>query len=296
LDRLLECALFVVGLAFGSFLNVCISRIPYDESVVSPRSHCPNCGAPIRWFDNIPVVSWLLLGARCRDCHARIRFRYPAVEILTALLFVACYAEFGWTWLTLKFLVFSFLLVGLIFMDAETGILAREFTYPGILLGLLFSWIAGVDSSGTRFLFQLYSRHWESARTLSLLDALLGAIVGAGFFYLAWALYYLIRRKHGIGFGDIALMAMSGAFLGLKLVLLVIFFAPLVTVLYALVVLLSEAFGFSAAGAAAQEDNALAHGEPLMTRQFPFGVFLGGCSLAATFFGQAIWEWYLGRF
>ena len=125
MDRFLECVLFVVGLAFGSFLNVCISRIPHDESVVSPRSHCPACSAPIRWYDNIPLVNWLALRGRCRDCAWHIPLRYPVVELLTGVLFAACYVWFGPTWLTLKFCVFSFLILGLIFMDAETGLLPR---------------------------------------------------------------------------------------------------------------------------------------------------------------------------
>ncbi len=148
--------LFVVGLAFGSFLNVCISRIPRDESIVSPPSHCPHCGAGIRWYDNIPLFSWIVLRGRCRACNERISFRYPAVELLTAVLFVGCYAAFGLTWTTLKFCVCIFLLVGLIFMDAETGLLPREFTYPGIVLGLILSGIATTDYSGTALLLRVF--------------------------------------------------------------------------------------------------------------------------------------------
>ncbi len=140
MNLFLECALFVVGLAFGSFLNVCISRIPRDESVVAPGSHCRACGKPIAWHRNIPVVSWIMLRGRCADCGAPIALRYPAVELLTALLFVACFAKFGPTWTCLKMCIFCFLLVGLIFMDAETGLLVREFTYPGIVIGLALAW------------------------------------------------------------------------------------------------------------------------------------------------------------
>jgi leader peptidase (prepilin peptidase) / N-methyltransferase len=287
--------LFLAGLAFGSFLNVCISRIPRDQSIVSPRSHCFACGSPVRWYDNIPLLSWFVLRGRCRDCQAAIALRYPTVELLTAVLFTACYAYFGLTWLTLKFTVFSFLLIGLIFMDAETGLLPREFTYSGILLGLVFAWIAPFDYSATRFLLKLYNRHWESAQKLSLLDSLLGAIVGAGFFYLAWALYYLARKKHGIGFGDIALMAMSGAFLGQKLILLVIFFAPLLGVLYAVIVLLKESLGRGARIEDSETSGSQGNG-PILSRTIAFGVFLGVCSLGTVFLGEGIWNWYLGRF
>jgi leader peptidase (prepilin peptidase)/N-methyltransferase len=276
------------GLAFGSFLNVCISRIPRDESVVAPASHCRACGVPIRWRDNIPLVSWLALGGRCRHCAVRISVRYPAVELLTALLFPACYLSFGWSWLTLKACVFGFLLIGLVFMDAETGLLPREFTYPGILLGLAFSWFAPTDYAATEFLLRLYDRRVPNLHWLSLLDSALGGLVGAGFFFSAWALYYVVRKKHGLGFGDIALMAMSGAFLGVKCVALVIFCAPLLGLLFAVLLLLWERF------ASRPKSPTVAHGaKPFLSRQIPFGVFLGACSLAAVFLGQVAWTWYL---
>ena len=288
LDGLLECVLFVAGLAFGSFLNVCISRIPDDESVVRPRSHCRSCGALISWRDNIPLLSWIVLRGRCRRCGAPISLRYPTVELLTALLFVACYLSFGWTVLTLKFCVFGFLQLGLIFMDAETGLLPREFTYSGIGLGLIFSWLVATDDSGTVLLLRAYGKPVPNMHWLSLMDSLLGGLIGAGFFFLAWALYYLARHKHGLGFGDIALMAMSGTFLGAKLVVLVIFCAPLLGVIYAIILLVREKLK------PASEAQTKPHGEtPFLSREMPFGVFLGACSLGAVFAGQAIWHWYL---
>ena len=284
MDHFLECALFVAGLAFGSFLNVCISRIPNDESVISPRSHCRSCSAPIRWRDNVPLVGWLALRGRCRDCGARFSFRYPAVELLTAILFVACYATFGPTWLALKTCIFSFLTLGLIFMDAETGLLPREFTYPGIVLGLALSWTS-LDTAATAFLLNVFRVPVASSTWLGVLDALLGAAVGAGFLYVAWALYYLVRKRHGMGFGDIALMAMAGAFLGLKLTLFVIFLAPILGVLYGVFLLALEA-----RRPVAPENSGA---DSFLTREIPFGTFLGGCSLAGMFLGPAAWRWYL---
>jgi len=291
LDRFLECALFVAGLAFGSFLNVCISRLPRDESVVTPPSHCRHCGRPIRGFDNIPLLSFVLLRGRCRQCGARISYRYPAVELMTGVLFAACYAAFGSGWLTLKFCIFVFLLLGLIFMDAETGLLPREFTYSGILLGLVFSCIAPPDYSGTAFLLRLFHKHVPGVHWISLLDSIIGASVGAGFFYLAWALYYLARKRHGLGFGDIALMAMAGAFLGLKLSLLVLLFAPLLSLVFIMGWLLREAMH---SGSKLKGD--LPEHTPFLQRELPFGVFLGASSLAVVFAGEAAWRWYLGRF
>ncbi len=283
--------LFVAGLAFGSFLNVCISRIPNDESVVSPRSHCRSCGAPISWRDNIPLLSWIILRGRCRQCSARISLRYPAVELLTALLFVACYLSFGLSALTVKFCMFSFLLLGLIFMDAETGLLPREFTYSGIVLGLVFSWLVPTDFSLTAIVLRAYGRHTHNPHLLSLLDSIVGGLIGAGFFFLAWALYYLVRRKHGLGFGDIALMAMSGTFLGAKLVLLVIFFAPLLGLVWAIILLAGEKLKSPGEDQAAPTDET-----PFLSREMPFGVVIGACSLAVVFVGQAVFKWYLRMF
>ena len=290
MDRLLECALFVVGLIFGSFLNVCISRIPRDESIVSPPSHCPHCGAGIRWFDNLPLLSWILLRGRCRDCRHSISLRYPAVELLTALAFLGCGVAFGLTWYTLKFCVFSFLLIGLIFMDAETGLLPHEFTYTGIVLGLVFAAFAPTDFAGTHLLFRIFGRELPASAASSLLDAVLGTLVGAGFFYFAWAVYYLARKQHGLGFGDVALMGMSGAFLGLKLVVLVIALAPISAVVWVAILLMRESFRPRAS--IEQEQT----GKPFLSREIPFGVFLGGCSLLVIFAGERIWTWYLQLF
>jgi len=296
LDLFFECALFILGLAFGSFLNVCIGRIPHDQSVVTPGSHCPACGAPVRWHDNVPLISWLRLRGRCRDCAGPISLRYPFVELLTAILFTACFIWFGHSWLTVKFCLFCFLLVGLIFMDAETGLLPHEFTYPGIVLGLGFSWLAPTDSAGTELLLRAYQIHFPSGRQLSLIDSALGALVGAGFFYLAWALYYVIRKRHGIGFGDIALMAMSGAFLGLKLTLLAIFFAPLLAVVYAICLLARHRRREPVGGSPADVADSSSGREMIVNREIQFGVFLGACSLVAVFLGETIWRWYLGFF
>lgn len=285
MDLFLECTLFVVGLVFGSFLNVCISRIPRDQSIVRPASHCRSCNAPIRWYDNVPIISWLLLRGCCRDCRARISFRYPAVELLTASLFAACYFFFGPGWLTLKFCVFCFLIVGLIFMDAETGLLPHEFTYPGIALGLAFCWFAPTDTAATQLLTRAYGGSLTKA-PLAFVDSLLGVVVGAGFFYLAWALYYLVRKRHGLGFGDIALMAMAGAFLGLKLALFVLFVAPLLGVLYAVILLVRST----------RRQSSSTLRETFLHGEFPFGIFLGVASLLAVFFGGTAWQWYLGFF
>ena len=216
------------------------------------------------------------------------------MELLTASLFVACYACFGPAWLALKACVFCFLIVGLIFMDAETGLLPHEFTYSGIALGLVFAWFAPTDSSGTALLAGAIGlRGILQGAQLSLLDSMAAAVLGAGFFYLAWALYYLVRKRHGMGFGDIALIAMVGAFLGLKLTVLVVFLAPILATLFVFVTLLVSHN--------AGREPRLAHGQftdadaqKFLSREVPFGVFLGTSSLVALFVGKQIWSWYLG--
>jgi leader peptidase (prepilin peptidase)/N-methyltransferase len=189
-------------------------------------------------------------------------------------------------------------------MDAETGLLVHEFTYPGILLGLVFAWIAPGDAGGTWLLLEIFHKHIENFRELALLDAVLGALVGAAFFYITWALYWLVRKRHGLGFGDIALIAMSGAFLGLKLNLLVLVCGPILTLVYVFVLLAREAVRPRVAAATEASGEQIASDEadadsvetPFLQRELPFGVFLGVCALAAIFFGETAWAWYLGKF
>jgi leader peptidase (prepilin peptidase)/N-methyltransferase len=281
----------LAGLVFGSFLNVCITRLPRDESIVSPGSRCPSCGASIAWHRNVPILSFVLLRGRCPDCKARIPYRYLIVELLTAVLFVACFATFGLSMTSLKFASFSFLLIGLIYMDSETGLLPAEFTYPGIALGLLFAWFAPGDSSATDFLLRIIGFHPVlGVRQFSLVDAVVAALFSAVFFYSIWAVYYLVRKRHGMGFGDIALIAMCGAFLGLKLTIFVLFLAPVLGAVYSIVLLVANA---SASGMQASEVTRLTTHQMLRMREIPFGVFLGACSLIAVFWGESAWSLYL---
>jgi leader peptidase (prepilin peptidase) / N-methyltransferase len=290
LDLLIAAAFFLAGLTFGSFLNVCISRIPNDLSIVSPGSYCPGCKTPILWRDNIPVLSWVILRGRCRKCGERFSLRYPAVELLTAALFLVSYALFGFTWLGLRACVFCFLVVGLIFMDAETGLLPHEFTYPGIAAGFAFALVGAFDAAGTAFLLRVFGqRDVLSGRELWLLDSVVAAAFGVGFFFLAWALYYLVRKREGMGFGDFAFIAMIGAFSGLKLTILVVFLSPILTTLFAASLLAKRPENGEAVEGPGNSSRFLA-------RSVPFGVFLGASALVSLFFGRQIWEWYLGLF
>jgi leader peptidase (prepilin peptidase)/N-methyltransferase len=236
-DPVLALAVFALGLAFGSFLNVCVYRLPREMSVVSPRSACPQCQQPIAFYDNLPVLSWLILRGRCRHCHARISARYLLIEVLTAALFLACYWHFGLTFSALKYCVFAFLLLGLIFTDAETKLLPDKLTLPGLALGVGFSLLVPVNDLASEFLPGVLNLPFSgdlTARLLSLLDSLLGAAAGASFIYGAGAIYLRWRGIEGMGLGDVKLMAMVGTFLGLKLTIFTIFTASLAGSLFGL--------------------------------------------------------------
>ncbi|MGH9671245.1 MAG: prepilin peptidase [Terriglobales bacterium] len=295
-------AIFLFGLAFGSFLNVCIHRLPQGLSVVRPRSACPRCHAPIRARDNIPVLSWLLLSGRCRDCKAPISPRYVFVELLTGLIFLACWLTFGPTLWTLKFCVFGFLLLGLIFTDAETKLLPDALTLPGMVLGVLFSLLVPVDGLAARLMPWLGMRSAELPwRMLSLGDALLGAAVGASFIYGAGAIYLRARGIEGMGFGDVKLMAMVGAFLGPTLTVFTLFSASLVGSLAGLSAILlvwikrtqrrmkRNHEPLPAARRRAWKSASMVYRH----YEMPFGVFLGTMAMVAVFFGDAIIRWYV---
>jgi leader peptidase (prepilin peptidase) / N-methyltransferase len=197
----------LLGAAIGSFLNVCIYRLPDGESVVAPRSRCSACGTPIGWRDNVPVLSYLLLRGRCRACAAPVSAQYPLVELVTALLWVAAAARFGLSWAALSTAVFFTLLLGIALTDARTYIIPDEFSLGGLVLGLLFALAPG---------------------TLGIGQALAGAALGFGILYLAGVLGEWWMKKPAMGGGDIKMMAMVGAFLGPLGAVLTIFLGALV--------------------------------------------------------------------
>ncbi|MGA8617831.1 MAG: prepilin peptidase [Candidatus Sulfotelmatobacter sp.] len=302
MDPIYASAIFLLGLAFGSFLNVCIYRLPLDLSVVAPGSACPHCKRAIAFYDNLPVVSWLLLRGRCGHCKARISPRYLLVELLTAALFLGCYAYFGLTWATLKYCGFGFLLLGLIFTDAETKLLPDKLTLPGLVLGGLFSLLVPVHDMASQFLpgmMNLPISAELSARLYSLLDSLLGAAVGASFIYGAGAAYLRWRGTEGMGFGDVKLMAMVGAFLGIKLTIFTIFAASLAGSLFGLTTVLvvwikrTHRFLRGLANLQAARRRGWQSAQMVYRHyQMPFGVFLGSMALLALFLGNQFLSWY----
>jgi leader peptidase (prepilin peptidase)/N-methyltransferase len=294
--------MFVMGLAFGSFLNVCIYRMPLGLSVVTPRSACPGCKQPIAFYDNLPVLSWLILRGRCRQCKTKISPRYLMIELLTGLMFLACFGYFGLTISTLKYCTFSFLLLGLIFTDAETKLLPDKLTLPGLALGVIFSLLVPVNDLASQFLPGMVNLPFSgevSMRLLSLLDSLLGAALGASFIYGAGAAYLRWRGTEGMGFGDVKLMAMVGAFLGMKLTVFTIFTASLAGSMFGLttvfVVWLKRTHRFTRRLANAQAARRRGWQSAQMVLRFyqmPFGVFLGSMAMFALFFGNPFLRWY----
>ena len=262
-----------LGAIIGSFLNVVIHRVPREESIAFPASHCPSCGTAIRPYDNIPVVSWAVLRGRCRSCRAPISARYPGVELLTGALFALTYLLHSGLTLSLPFdLAFVAAIVALVFIDAEHMILPNVITYPGFALALVARAVVpnlyGVAS---------YGDGQAPAWLLSLGGAVLGAAVGGGFLWLVGWLWERFRGVEAMGLGDVKMMLMVGAYLGWPLTLLTIFVGVL---------------SGSVAGVAAMARR----GERDMQMLLPFGIFLGLGSLVSLLFGTWIIDWYVGKF
>ncbi len=259
------------GLLFGSFLNVCIARLPRHESIAWPGSHCPLCAAPIRAWDNVPLLSFALLRGRCRACHGRISARYPLIEAGLAGLFTAVAFRFPRLPWFAEASLFCFLLLGLLVTDAETMLLPDSLTVPGLVLGLAQ---AALPGGGLIAALKLGA---ESPVRLVVWHPLVSSVVGsagaAGSLLLLRALYALLRRREGMGLGDVKLAAMLGAWLGIAGVFLTLAVAVF---------------------AAALAGLALLRRAPVSpaSLRLPFGSFLCGGGLLVLFFGRAMLRWY----
>jgi leader peptidase (prepilin peptidase)/N-methyltransferase len=205
----------LLGLLIGSFLNVCIFRLPNDLSVVRPRSYCPRCEHPIAWYDNIPLLSYVVLRGRCRHCRERIRLRYLMVELMTAALFFWFVRELGPTLLAGKYCLLSALMVGNTFADLEERILPDEFTLGGTAAFLLLAWFIPIKGGIAEILLMIGNRQWP-AQWVSLAESAIGAAIPAGMLWLSGYLFEKIRNKEGLGLGDVKMLASIGAFFGLQ--------------------------------------------------------------------------------
>lgn len=263
---------FLFGLLIGSFLNVCILRIPADKSIVMPASSCPKCGTAIAPYDNIPVLSWLILGGKCRNCKTKISAMYPAVELLTGLLFLACYFAFGPTVDALKWAVFAALLVVLTITDLRERILPDVVNFFGLGAGLLFSFFTKPIDGTALWLANRWFDFPPPQPALSFADAVLGAVAGSGLLWIVAEGYFRLRGREGMGLGDVKMMAAVGAFFGLQRTLMTILAGSLLgSVIGTLLIAISK------------------KGRDY---ELPFGTFLGAGALLVLFFGTPALHWY----
>ena len=259
LEFLLGIYAALLGLIVGSYLNVVIYRVPRGISTVTPRSRCPECGAAIRAVDNVPVVSYLLLGGRCRACRARISWRYPLLEAATSALFLASFLRFRISFETPAAAIFCAFLLALAMIDFDHMILPDRLTFPAIALGILLQ------------PFLPWARLWDGPWG-AMAGAALGALLGAGILLAVWAAWYLIRREEGMGLGDAKMLAAIGAFLGWKGVLVSLFFAALLGSVVGLGLMAWSGLGGKA--------------------RLPFGTFLALGGLIALFAGEPLVQAY----
>ena len=285
---------FLLGLLFGSFLNVCISRVPKGESIISPGSHCPQCGSPIRWYDNIPLLSWLILRGRCRNCHKSIPLTYPAVELAVALWFALQAKQITMTPSStiqipeiVSIAILGFLLIGLTVIDWQTLTLPDAFTLTGIAIALFIVCTQAIFLGPTedQVLLTKHSLHLTSPGGVtdhgnvfltgpeSLIFGRIAAILGAALVLLIvrW-LYKALRHREGMGMGDVKLLAMIAAFLGFWPSILALFIGVLIASLYGVILLL--------------------RGKAQRTTKLAFGSFLAIGGLVSAQYGDRIINTY----
>ncbi len=264
---------FVFGLAIGSFLNVCILRIPAGRSIVLPASSCPKCNTPIKPWDNIPVLSYLILRGKCRSCGTKISPMYPAVEFLTAALFLLCYLAFGVSLMTFKWSIFSAIIVVLVFTDIRERILPDLVNFTGFAIGLVLSLFTPPSDGIALWLAGRVFAFPPPLPVLSLTDSLLGAAFGSGVLWVISEGYFRLRGREGMGLGDVKMMLMAGSFLGLRRTILTILGGSLLGTVIGLAIIIIRRKGTD--------------------YELPFGAFLGGASLLVVFFGSPVVEWYV---
>ena len=290
-------------MVIGSFLNVCILRIPEDFSIVAPASRCPRCQTAISWYDNVPVFSWLLLRGKCRACGTAISPMYPVVEFATGLLFVACYLEFGLTQTAVKWLFFTCLLIVLTITDLRVRMLPDLVNWPGFVAGLFFSAAVPPDDDPAGYLYTVVLRRMPPRPVEGLLDGLLGAAFGSFLLWGVAALYKRVRGREGMGMGDVKMMAMVGAFLGVRGAFLTILLGTLLgTLVGVTVVVVLYAVGWQRKLAERASRRRLGSVSALRWAiatqyQLPLGTFLGIAALLVVYFGPQIlqrWSQMLG--
>jgi len=249
---MLNIVSIVFGALVGSFLNVCIFRLPKEESIVTPGSHCPHCQKPIKFYDNVPLVSYILLNGRCRYCKESISIQYPLVEGITALVSLILFMRFGPTLSYLFYFSFVAALIVISVIDLYHQIIPDVISLPGIGVGLLAS---------------------LAIPQINFIDSLIGALLGGGSLFIVATLYQWLFKREGMGGGDVKLLAMIGAFLGWKAVILTILLGSLIGSIAGIIIMVLKGKDFKYA--------------------IPFGPFLSLGAVIALFYGQHLIRWYL---
>lgn len=272
---------FALGAIVGSFLNVVIHRVPNEMSVVFPNSACPKCEKPIKPYDNIPIVSWLVLGGKCRSCKAPISARYPGVELLTAIVFAVVAWALGFNAFLPVGLIFAAVMIALIFIDAGHMILPNVITYPLLVFAILVRVVYPLVFGTEYFSDMAYApATWMAgypAWLVSVACAVAGALAGGGSLWLVGELWKRLRGVEAMGLGDVKMMLGVGALLGWRLTLLSIFLGAFSGAVIGVVMILKNK-------------------DKDMQAQIPFGIFLGTGSLLALLFGERLIAWYSGQF
>ena len=290
-------------MVIGSFLNVCILRIPEDLSIVAPASRCPRCQTLINWYDNVPVFGWLWLRGKCRSCGLAISPMYPLIELATGLLFVSCYLEFGLTQTTVKWLFFTCLLVVLTITDLRVRLLPDLVNWPGFVAGLFMSAVVPPDDRSAVFLCATVFHRMPSRAVQGLLDALLGAAFGSFLLWSVATLYKRVRGREGMGMGDVKMMAMVGAFLGVRGAFLTILLGTVLGTLVGVTIIVAlYAAGWQRKLAERASRRGLGSVQALRWTiasqyQLPLGTFLGIAALLVVYLGPRmlmIWSQMLG--
>jgi leader peptidase (prepilin peptidase) / N-methyltransferase len=270
---------FLTGAVIGSFLNVCIARWPVEESVIRPPSRCPHCHTPIKWYDNVPILGWIWLGGKCRNCKAPISVVYPAVELVVALGWLLAALAWGPSLTAVRVAVFGTIMLGISITDAKTYLIPDGFTVFGLVFVLGTSIFTALRGDVSPF-----AGPW---------DAIIGACAGAGAIAIVGWLGEVVLKKEAMGFGDVTLMAVVGAALGPGRTLLVIFIGALVGAITFLFVVY-PLVRFKAGRGGSQIEMPLGDTKPSMP-QVPFGVFLAPAAVLALVFGQKLLDWYVGQ-
>jgi leader peptidase (prepilin peptidase)/N-methyltransferase len=271
LDPLFLIVSVVMGGMIGSFLNVCIYRWPAGLSVVKPGSRCPKCETPITWRDNIPVLSWMILGAKCRHCKNPISWRYPLVEAITAALFLGVYLKYGFSIASPVYMILAASLVVVTFVDLDDMTIPNEITMPGIPIGLALS-VFAMMVEGTELLLD------------NPIMSIAGVFLGGGILYALDILSMVVFKKRGMGFGDVKLLAMLGAFFGVKGVVLIIFLSAF----------FGSVIGIAAIAISRQQKVITDDdGKENVGHYLPFGPFIVLGGLIYMFVGPQIVDMYL---